>query len=59
MDLSARFKAEVEFSGQALTLHLSGQKRIDELEAEWRRVEDNSGAEIVGASEATDNLARR
>lgn len=42
--------------GQALTLHGSGQRRIQELEAEWRRTQDASGPEIVGESEATRQL---
>ncbi len=42
--------------GQALTLHLAGQRRIRELEAEWRRTQDAHGLEIVGESEATRQL---
>ncbi len=42
--------------GQALTLHLAGQRRIQELEAEWRRAQDAHGPEIVGESEATRQL---
>jgi len=42
--------------GQALTLHVSGQRRIQELEAEWRHVQDAGGPEIVGESEATREL---
>ncbi len=42
--------------GQALTLHLAGQRRIRELEAEWRRTQDAHGPEIVGESEATRQL---
>ncbi len=42
--------------GQALTLHLSGQRRIRELEAEWRHVHDANGPEIIGDSEATRQL---
>jgi transcriptional regulator with GAF, ATPase, and Fis domain len=42
--------------GQALTLHLSGQRRIQELEAEWRRARDADGPEIVGESEAARQL---
>jgi len=38
--------------GQALTLHLSGQQ----FEAEWRRVHNDGGPEIVGDSEATRQL---
>jgi transcriptional regulator with GAF, ATPase, and Fis domain len=41
--------------GQALTLHVTGQHRIQELEAEWRRSQ-NGGPEIVGESEATREL---
>jgi transcriptional regulator with GAF, ATPase, and Fis domain len=43
--------------GQALTLHVAGQRRIQELEAEWRRARDAHGPEIVGESEATRQLA--
>jgi transcriptional regulator with GAF, ATPase, and Fis domain len=42
--------------GQALTLHLAGERRIRELEAEWRRALDAHGPEIVGESEATRQL---
>jgi transcriptional regulator with GAF, ATPase, and Fis domain len=42
--------------GQALTLHVSGQRRLRELEAEWRRSQDGGGPEIVGDSEATREL---
>jgi transcriptional regulator with GAF, ATPase, and Fis domain len=42
--------------GQALTLHVAGQRRIQELEAEWRRAQDAHGPEIVGESEATRQL---
>jgi DNA-binding NtrC family response regulator len=42
--------------GQALTLHLAGQRRIQELEADWRRARDAHGPEIVGESEATRQL---
>src|SRR5918994_1246638 len=42
--------------GQALTLHDSGQRRIRELEGEWRHVHDADGPEIVGESEATRQL---
>ncbi len=42
--------------GQALTLHVSGQRRIQEIEAEWRHVQDAEGPEIVGESEATRQL---
>jgi transcriptional regulator with GAF, ATPase, and Fis domain len=42
--------------GQALTLHVAGQRRIQELEAEWRRARDAHGPEIVGESEATRQL---
>jgi DNA-binding NtrC family response regulator len=42
--------------GQALTLHLAGQRRILELEAEWRRARDARGPEIIGESEATRQL---
>lgn len=42
--------------GQALTLHDSGQRRVRELEAEWRHVQDADGPEIVGESEATREL---
>jgi transcriptional regulator with GAF, ATPase, and Fis domain len=42
--------------GQALTLHVAGQQRILELEAEWRRAQDANGPEIVGESEATRQL---
>jgi transcriptional regulator with GAF, ATPase, and Fis domain len=42
--------------GQALTLHVAGQRRILELEAEWRRARDAHGPEIVGESEATRQL---
>ena len=41
--------------GQALTLHLTGQHRIQELEAEWRH-RQNGGPEIIGESEATRDL---
>jgi transcriptional regulator with GAF, ATPase, and Fis domain len=40
--------------GQALTLHVSSQQRLEELDAEWRRYPD--GPEIVGNSEATRGL---
>ena len=43
--------------GQALTLHLSGERRIQELEAEWRRAGDANGPDIVGESEAARQLA--
>ena len=39
--------------GQALTLHVTGQRRLREVEAEWRRSQDGGGPEIVGDSEAT------
>jgi transcriptional regulator with GAF, ATPase, and Fis domain len=39
--------------GHALTLHGTGQQRIREIEAEWRRAQDATGPEIVGESEAT------
>jgi len=42
--------------GQALTLQVSGQRRILELEAEWRRAQNGDGPEIVGESEATRDL---
>ncbi|HSD28213.1 MAG TPA: sigma 54-interacting transcriptional regulator, partial [Vicinamibacteria bacterium] len=42
--------------GQVLTLHVAGQRRIRELEAEWRRVQDAHGPEIIGESEATRQL---
>jgi len=42
--------------GQALTLHDSGQRRIQELEGAWRHVQDADGPEIVGESEATQRL---
>jgi DNA-binding NtrC family response regulator len=42
--------------GQALTLHLSGERRIQELEAEWRRTRDADGPEIVGESQAARQL---
>jgi len=42
--------------GQALTLHDSGQRRVRELEAEWRHVQDADGPEVVGESEATREL---
>ncbi len=42
--------------GQALTLHVTGQRRIEELEAEWRRARDARGPEIVGESEASRQL---
>jgi transcriptional regulator with GAF, ATPase, and Fis domain len=42
--------------GQALTLHVSGQRRLQELETEWRRVQDAGGPEIIGESEATRQL---
>jgi transcriptional regulator with PAS, ATPase and Fis domain len=42
--------------GQALTLHVAGQQRIQELEAEWRRAQGAHGPEIVGESEATRQL---
>jgi transcriptional regulator with GAF, ATPase, and Fis domain len=44
--------------GQALTLHVSGQHRIQELEAEWRRTQDADGPEIIGESEATRQLGQ-
>jgi anaerobic nitric oxide reductase transcription regulator len=40
--------------GQALTLHDSGQQRLQELEAEWRQYPE--GPQIVGHSEATRSL---
>ena len=42
--------------GQALTLHVSGQARLLEAEAQWRKSQDASGPEIVGSSEATRRL---
>jgi len=42
--------------GQALTLHVSGQHRIREVEAEWRRTQDSDGPDIVGDSAATRSL---
>ena len=42
--------------GQALTLHVTGQRRLREVEAEWRRSQDGGGPEIVGDSEATREL---
>jgi transcriptional regulator with GAF, ATPase, and Fis domain len=42
--------------GQALTLHVTGQRRIQQLEAEWRRSLNADGPEIVGESEATREL---
>jgi transcriptional regulator with GAF, ATPase, and Fis domain len=42
--------------GQALTLHVSGQRRLRELESEWRRQHDAAGPEIVGSSDATKEL---
>jgi transcriptional regulator with GAF, ATPase, and Fis domain len=42
--------------GQALTLHVSGQTRLLEAEAQWRKSQDASGPEIVGSSEATRRL---
>jgi len=42
--------------GQALTLHDSGQRRIQELEGAWRHLQDADGPEIVGESEATRQL---
>jgi len=42
--------------GQALTLHDSGERRVRELEAGWRHVQDSEGPEIVGESEATREL---
>jgi transcriptional regulator with GAF, ATPase, and Fis domain len=42
--------------GQALTLHGSGQQRIQELEAEWRQAQNAGGPEITGDSEATRQL---
>jgi transcriptional regulator with GAF, ATPase, and Fis domain len=42
--------------GQAVTLHDSGQRRVHELEAEWRHVQNADGPEIVGESEATRQL---
>jgi transcriptional regulator with GAF, ATPase, and Fis domain len=42
--------------GQALTLHVAGQQRIQELEAEWRRAQDAHGPEIAGESDATRQL---
>lgn len=42
--------------GQALTLHISGQRRILELEAEWRRAQHGDGPEIIGESQATREL---
>jgi transcriptional regulator with PAS, ATPase and Fis domain len=44
--------------GQALTLHISGQRRIQEIEAEWRRTQSSGGPEIVGESEATRQLGQ-
>jgi transcriptional regulator with GAF, ATPase, and Fis domain len=41
--------------GQMLTLHLSRQRRIQVLEAEWRRGQD-LGPEMVGESEAMKGL---
>lgn len=42
--------------GQALTLHLSRQQRIQELEAERRRAENDDELNIVGGSPATRRL---
>jgi DNA-binding NtrC family response regulator len=42
--------------GQALTLHVAGERRILELEAEWRRARDADGPDILGESEATREL---
>jgi DNA-binding NtrC family response regulator len=42
--------------GQALTLHVSNQRRLLEAEAQWRKTQDASGPEIVGSSEATRQL---
>jgi transcriptional regulator with GAF, ATPase, and Fis domain len=45
--------------GQAVTLHDSGQRRIQELEAQWRHVHDAGGPEIVGESVATRQLGAK
>jgi transcriptional regulator with GAF, ATPase, and Fis domain len=45
--------------GQAITLHDSGQRRIQELEAQWRHLHDAGGPEIVGESEATRQLGAK
>jgi transcriptional regulator with GAF, ATPase, and Fis domain len=42
--------------GQAFTLHVSGQRRLRELETAWRRQNEAPGPEIVGSSEATRQL---
>jgi len=42
--------------GQALTLHDSGQRRIQELEAQWRHLHDAGGPDVVGDSDATRQL---
>jgi transcriptional regulator with GAF, ATPase, and Fis domain len=50
--------AYVAALGQAFTLHVSGQRRFQELEAEWRRAQDAGGPEIIGESEATQQLGQ-
>src|SRR6266568_1547115 len=42
--------------GQAMTLHVSGQQRIDEFAPGWRQGQDHDGPEIIGDSEATRQL---
>ena len=42
--------------GQALTLHMSWQVRIQEIETEWRHTQSAGGPELVGESQATRQL---
>lgn len=51
-------KAYAAALGQALTLHMSGQRRIQELEPEWRRAQSADGPHIIGESEATRQLGQ-
>ena len=44
--------------GRALTLHASGQRRIQEIAAQWRRAQAADGPEIIGESEATRQLGQ-
>jgi transcriptional regulator with GAF, ATPase, and Fis domain len=50
--------AYVAALGQAFTLHVSGRRRFQDLEAESRRAQKAGGPEIIGESEATRQLGQ-